>query len=145
LTGPRPGPDDGEVRRPLAVVLTALVCAALAVLAVPLDAGAGPGRTGEATVAAQEPDAPAEDGTGGSADDDATEENPQPGAPEQDIIPRPNSGQEPTEAGERGGALQILVFVAIVAGVVTIALLATRDIRRTRARARQAEAAEPSP
>jgi len=145
LTGPRPGPDDGEVRRPLAVVLTALVCAALAVLAVPLDAGAGPGRTGEATVAAQEPDAPADDGTGGSADDDATEENPQPGAPEQDIIPRPNSGQEPTEAGERGGALQILVFVAIVAGVVTIALLATRDIRRTRARARQAEAAEPSP
>jgi len=145
LTGPRPGPDDGEVRRPLAVVLTALVCAALAVLAVPVDAGAGPGRTGEATVAVQEPDAPADDGSADEPGDEEGDENPQPGAPDQNIIPRPNSGQQPTEAGDRGGALQILVFVAIVAGVVTIALLATRDIRRTRARARQAEAAEPSP
>lgn len=111
------------MRRPLAVLLAALLCASLAVMAAPLHAVAG----------AQEPDAPADDGTGGSADEEP-DENPPPGAVEQDIIPRPNSGQEPTEAGDRGGALQILVFVAVVAGLGTIALLATRDVRRSRAR-----------
>jgi hypothetical protein len=123
LTHPRLWSDDVGVRRPLAVLLAALLCAALAVLAAPLHAVAG----------AQEPDAPADDGTGGSADEEP-EDNPQPGAVEQDIIPRPNSGEAPTEAGDRGGALQILVFVAIVAGLGTIALLATRDVRRSRAR-----------
>jgi hypothetical protein len=110
------------------------MCAALAVLAAPLHAVAG----------AQQPDAPADDGTGGSADEQP-DENPQPGAAEQDIIPRPNSGHEPTEAGDRGGALQIFVFVAIVAGVGGIVLLATRDVRRSRARARRGEPAEPAP
>ena len=95
-------------------------------------------------VAAQEPDAPADDGTGRSADEEP-EENPEPGAAEQDIIPLPNSGREPTEAGDRGGALQILVFVVIVAGVGTIALLATRDVRRSRGRNRPSEPAEPAP
>jgi hypothetical protein len=133
LTRPRLWSDDIGVRRPLAVLLAALMCAALTVLAVPLHA-----------VAAQEPDAPADDGTGGSADEEP-EENPQPGAVEQDIIPRPNSGHEPTEAGDRGGALQVLVLVAIVAGLGTIALLATRDVRRSRDRARRAEPAEPAP
>ena len=126
------------MRRPLAVLLAALLCAALAVLGAPLHAVAG----------AQEPDAPADDGTGGSADEEPDEnpdENPPPGAVEQDIIPRPNSGEEPTEAGDRGGALQILVFVAVVAGLGTIALLATRDVRRSRTRTRGAEPAEPAP
>lgn len=122
------------MRRPLAVLLAALLCAALAVLGTPLHAVAG----------AQEPDAPADDGTGGSADEEP-DENPPPGAVEQDIIPRPNSGEEPTEAGDRGGALQILVFVAVVAGLGTIALLATRDVRRSRTRTRGAEPAEPAP
>jgi hypothetical protein len=133
LTRPRLWSDDIGVRRPLAVLLAALMCAALTVLAVPLHA-----------VAAQEPDAPADDGAGRSADEEP-EENPQPGAVEQDIIPRPNSGHEPTEAGDRGGALQVLVLVAIVAGLGTIALLATRDVRRSRDRARRAEPAEPAP
>ena len=126
------------MRRPLAGLLAALLCAALAVLGAPLHAVAG----------AQEPDAPADDGTGGSADEEPDEnpdENPPPGAVEQDIIPRPNSGEEPTEAGDRGGALQILVFVAVVAGLGTIALLATRDVRRSRTRTRGAEPAEPAP
>ena len=123
------------MRRPLAVLLAALLCAALAVLGAPLHAVAG----------AQEPDAPADDGTGGSADEEPDENRPPPGAVEQDIIPRPNSGEEPTEAGDRGGGLQILVFVAIVAGLGTIALLATRDVRRSRTRTRGAEPAEPAP
>jgi hypothetical protein len=134
LTRPRLWSDDVGVRRPLAVLLAALMCAALAVLAAPLHAVAD----------AQEPDAPADDGTGGSADEEP-DENPQPGAVEQDIIPRPNSGHEPTEAGDRGGALQIVVLVAIVAGLGTIAFLATRDVRRSRARTRGAEPAEPAP
>jgi hypothetical protein len=69
-----------------------------------------------AVVAAQEPDAPADDGTGGSADAEP-DDNPQPGAVEQDIIPRPNSGHDPT------------------------ALLATRGVRRGRAPAEPAERA----
>lgn len=131
------------MRRSLAVSLAALLCAALALLATPVHAWATPG---PATVAGQEPDAPADDGTGDSADDeDDSDENPQPGAPDQNIIPRPNSGQEPADAGDRGGALQILVFVAIVAGVGTLVVLATRDVRRGRDRARTADPAEPSP
>jgi hypothetical protein len=122
------------VRRVLPALLAALVCATLLVLAAPV----------RAVVAAQEPDAPADDGTGGSADDEP-DENPRPGAPEQDIIPLPDSGHEPTEAGDRGGALQILVLGAIVAGLGTIAVLATRDVRRSRTRARTAEPAEPAP
>lgn len=39
------------------------------------------------------------------------------GVPAPDIIPRPDSGEAPTEAGDRGGALQLLVL-----GVVVIAL-----------------------
>jgi hypothetical protein len=122
------------VRRFSSVLLAAVVSASLLLLAAPV----------HAVVAAQEPDAPADDGTGGSADEEP-DENPQPGAAEQDIIPRPNSGDEPTEAGDRGGVLQVFVFVAIVAGLGTIALLATRDVRRGRARAREAEPAEPAP
>jgi hypothetical protein len=133
LTWLRSGSNDGAVRRSLAIVLVALVCGALAAVAAPLPAGAAPR---SAVIAAQDPDAPADDGTGGSDED--PDENPQPGAPDRDIIPRPNSGQEPTEAGERGGVLQIVVFVALVAGVGTIVVLATRDVRRSRSGARRA-------
>ena len=110
------------MRRCLAALVAAFVLAAMTVLAGP-PVAAAPN---------QQPDAPADDGTGGSADDEG--ENPQPVVPDQDIIPRPNSGHEPTEAGDRGGALQVLVFVAIVVGVGTVGLLAARDIRRSRAK-----------
>lgn len=48
------------------------------------------------------------------------------------IIPRPNSGAEPTEAGDRGGALQVAVLVAIVVGVGVIVTLVVRESRRAR-------------
>ncbi len=134
MTRRRPASNHGAVRRPVAVLLAAVALAALVLMASPVHAGAAPRPVTHGAVVGQEPDAPADDGTGGSADDEV-DENPQPGAPDQDIIPRPNSGHEPTEAGDRGGALQILVFVALVAGVGTIAFLATRDVRRSRARA----------
>ena len=52
--------------------------------------------------------------------------------PVDDIIPRPNSGAEPTEAGDRGGALQVAVLVAIVVGVGAIVALVVRESRRAR-------------
>ena len=52
--------------------------------------------------------------------------------PPAEMIPRPNSGQAPDDAGDRGGALQLLVFglvvVAIGAGVTKVVL----DSRRAR-------------
>jgi uncharacterized protein HemX len=57
-------------------------------------------------------------------------ENPQ--APERDIIPRPDAGTEPQDAGDRGGALQLVLLVAIVAGVGVVVTLAVRESRRNR-------------
>ncbi len=138
-----PASNDGAVVRPPVAALLALALAALVLMASPVPAGAAPHPVTHGAVVGQEPDAPADDGTGGSADDEV-DENPQPGAPDQNIIPLPNSGHEPTEAGDRGGALQILVFVALVAGVGTIAFLATRDMRRSRARVHGTDAANPA-
>ena len=56
-----------------------------------------------------------------------------PDAPSQHIIPRPNSGTEPDDAGDRGGALQLAVFGAIVVGVSVVVTLAIRESRRNRA------------
>jgi hypothetical protein len=96
---------------------------------------AGPIRAAGADVAAppQQPDAPADDGTGASndGDDGEREQNPEPQEGDS-IIPDPNSGQAPTEAGDRGGALQVLVFVLIIAGVGGIAAKVVRDARRAR-------------
>ena len=49
---------------------------------------------------------------------------------EQGIIPQPNSGHEPREAGDRGGALQLLVLTVIVGGVGGIGALVVRESRR---------------
>ena len=49
------------------------------------------------------------------------------------IIPRPDSGVEPEDAGDRGGALQTLLFVIVVGGVVLIIGLVVRESRRVRA------------
>jgi hypothetical protein len=127
-------------RRPL-LVAASLVLVTLALLAAPASAGAAPRAAAgpevganvavsamATAVAGQEPDAPADDGTGGSSDDDSDE--PLPG---DDIIPLPNSGRAPEEAGDRGGALQILVFVLIVAGVGGIVTMIVRESRRNRA------------
>jgi hypothetical protein len=109
-------------RRPAA--LAALLAAVLA-LALTLAGTPAP------PAAAQDPgpDAPADDGTDGRGGTETTVDVP---LPEDGIIPRPNSGAEPTEAGDRGGGLQVLLLVLIVAGVTTVALLARRDMRRAR-------------
>ena len=50
------------------------------------------------------------------------------------IIPEPNSGVEPEDAGDRGGALQTALFVLMVLGVVVIAYLVYRESRKVRER-----------
>jgi hypothetical protein len=97
------------MRRRGAAAVAALVLAGVVLLAVPGRAGAAPTQ--------DEPDP-------------ATTENPV--APEQDIIPRPNSGHDPNDAGDRGGALQITLFVALVGGVGLIVTLVVRESRRNR-------------
>ena len=49
------------------------------------------------------------------------------------IIPRPDSGVEPDDAGDRGGALQTVLFVVVVGGIVLIIGLVVRESRRVRA------------
>ncbi len=48
------------------------------------------------------------------------------------IIPDPNSGTPPEDAGDRGGALQIVLFVAVIGGIGLIAFLVWRESRRRR-------------
>lgn len=124
-------------RRSVLVVL-GLVLGVTALVAAPRAAGAAGAhvapaavsdRAGTPLVAGQEPDAPADDGTGASEDDPVDE--PLPG---ENIIPEPNSGRAPEDAGDRGGALQALVFVAILAGVAGIVAMIVRESRRNRAR-----------
>jgi hypothetical protein len=69
---------------------------------------------------------PGADPDGDPSTDDSVE-------PEPGIIPRPDSGRPPTEAGDRGGALQIAVLLAIVVGVGLIAAMIVRESRRNRA------------
>jgi len=69
--------------------------------------------------------------TGASAQEQPTTSQ---GTPvDQDIIPDPDTGRPPEEAGDRGGALQLavlgLVVVAIGGGIYAI----TRESRRKRA------------
>ena len=110
-------------RRALACV-AALTVATLAVLSLPAPVGAGVAGGGSVPLVAQQPE---DDPDGNPSTDDAP-------LPEQDMIPQPNSGRPPTDAGDRGGALQGLVFALIVIGVGGIAVLAVRESRRARAR-----------
>jgi hypothetical protein len=125
-------------RRPL-LAAASLLLAAMVLLAAPAAAGAKARPAAGVRVAAgaaapgQEPDAPADDGTGGSGG--SAEDEPAPGG---HIIPEPNSGRAPEDAGDRGGGLQVLVFVLLVAGVGSIAALGVRDARRSRSRDRAA-------
>jgi len=56
--------------------------------------------------------------------------------PTQDIVPKPNSGTPPADAGDRGGALQLLVLGLIVAAVAFGVWHLTRQVRRGRASGR---------
>lgn len=48
--------------------------------------------------------------------------------------PRPNCGYKPTDAGERGGALQITVFFVMIGAMAVIATVIGRNVvRRDRA------------
>ena len=125
------------MRRPsLLALLALLVTAGVAFAAGP--AGATPAALaapGGQERVAQSGD-PADDPDGDATTDDA----PLPGG---DIIPQPNSGTEPEDAGDRGGALQLTVFVAMLAGVALIVTLVVRESRRAR-RAREGDGDQPS-
>lgn len=100
----------------LVFVLSLLVAAATSV-----QVAAVPGGLGE--LRQQEPP---------NGDDDATTSvTPLPGG---DIIPEPETGQTPDDPGDRGGGLQIALFVAIVAGVGAIVAIVVRESRRSRGR-----------
>jgi hypothetical protein len=121
---------SGPKRRRAPVGVAVLLVAALTVVAAAVPAGAAvaavatgtPG--GSAPAAAQQPE---DDPDGDPSTDDA----PLPG---QDMIPEPNSGRPPRDAGDRGGALQGIVLLLIVIGVGGIAGLTVRESRRARAR-----------
>jgi uncharacterized membrane protein YedE/YeeE len=98
-------------RRGIPRLLLALLLAGVVLLGAPVRAGAAP---------AQEPTAT------------TSTEGDNPEAPEQDIIPRPDSGTEPDDAGDRGGALQLVVLAAVVVGVGTVVALGVRESRRNR-------------
>lgn len=51
--------------------------------------------------------------------------------PPQDIIPRPNSGSEPQEAGDRGGALQLGLLALVVTAIGGTVLVLVHRSRRS--------------
>jgi hypothetical protein len=55
------------------------------------------------------------------------------GVPAPDIIPKPDSGHKPMDAGDPGGALQLLLLALIVVAVTGIVLHLVRQSRRARA------------
>jgi hypothetical protein len=57
------------------------------------------------------------------------------------LLPRPDCGREPTQAGDRGGALQYAVFAIMLAGLAVIFTVVFRNvIRADRAKAASADA-----
>ena len=52
--------------------------------------------------------------------------------PDQDIVPRPNSGEAPHEAGDRGGALQLAVLGMVVLAIGGAVVVVVRQSRRAR-------------
>jgi uncharacterized protein HemX len=54
------------------------------------------------------------------------------GAPTQDIVPEPNSGEAPSEAGDRGGALQLGLLALVLLVIAGAVGLLVRQSRRAR-------------
>lgn len=52
--------------------------------------------------------------------------------PAPDIIPRPNAGEAPDDAGDRGGALQLAVLAAVTLGIGGAVVHLVRQARRPR-------------
>jgi hypothetical protein len=111
------------MRRRHGIAIVSLVLAGAALAVAPDHAVAR--ADGGAGAVGQQPSEPDDDGTTDATPDGTP-------VPDQDIIPRPNSGVAPDEAGDRGGALQLLVFVVIVAGVGGIVALIVRESSRNR-------------
>jgi hypothetical protein len=101
-----------------------MLVVALTIVAVPAPVGAAGTDGGTVPAAVQQPE---DDPDGDPSTDDAP-------IPDQDMIPEPNSGRPPSDAGDRGGALQGVVFVLIVIGVGGIGVLAVWESRRARVR-----------
>jgi uncharacterized protein HemX len=55
------------------------------------------------------------------------------GVPAPDIIPQPNTDSAPTEAGDRGGALQLALLGLVVVAIGGAAFVIVRQSRRARA------------
>lgn len=112
------------MRRLIPVFVAVLLVVAVTVLSAGAPVGAAVAARGSVAAAAQQPE---DDPDGDPSTDDA----PLPG---QEMIPEPNSGRPPSDAGDRGGALQGVVLLLIVIGVGGIAGLALWESRRARAR-----------
>lgn len=63
------------------------------------------------------------------------QDTPPPAVPAPHIIPGPNEGHPPTEAGDRGGALQLGLLGLIVVAISGAAVHLTRASRRARSSA----------
>ncbi|MDY7106867.1 MAG: hypothetical protein S0880_37310 [Actinomycetota bacterium] len=119
--------------RTLRTVLAAVLLTAALALVPAGPVGAAP---------RQDAPAPADDGTGSGegvgepADTDfpTGDVDETPG-----IIPAPNSGVEPADAGKRGGAYQTVLFVAVCTAIAAIYALAVRDSRRSKRRGDRAD------
>jgi len=55
------------------------------------------------------------------------------GVPAPDIIPQPNTDSAPTEAGDRGGALQLALLGLVVVAIGGAVFVLVRQSRRARA------------
>jgi hypothetical protein len=106
--------DDGWVRLRLVVPVVALVVAAALSVGTPEAAAAG-----------------LQHGDGNGGGSGTTDDTP---VPAQDIIPEPNSGRAPDDAGDRGGVLQGVVLLFILVGVGGVVALTVRESRRNRSR-----------
>ncbi|MFZ6002863.1 MAG: hypothetical protein ACOYXM_02920 [Actinomycetota bacterium] len=60
------------------------------------------------------------------------QEAPTTAVPAPDIVPKPNSGSAPAEAGDRGGALQLAVLGLVILAIGGSAVHLTRQARRAR-------------
>ncbi len=54
------------------------------------------------------------------------------GPPTRDIVPAPNEGTPPSEAGDRGGALQLGLLALVLAAIAGAVLGVVRQSRRAR-------------
>jgi hypothetical protein len=104
----------------LLLTATALGLLASLVFAADMDATVGAAPARQDTPAVDE--APADDTRTNTVDET-------PG-----IIPAPNSGVEPADAGKRGGAYQSVLFIVVCTGIAVVFALAVRDSRKARRR-----------